>query len=132
MSAAAIRNSLSVDVEDYFQVSAFADHIDRATWDDIPRRVESNVDRLLDLLDRHDARATCLTLGWIADRHPQMVRRIAAAGHEVASHGYGHRRASDLEPEAFAADVRSSKHILEDIVGVPVVGYRAPSFSIGR
>ena len=132
VSATAMRNSLSIDVEDYFQVSAFAEHIDRADWDDIPRRVEANVDRLLDLLDRHDARATFFTLGWIAERHPQMVRRIATAGHEIASHGYGHRRATELDPEAFAADVRNSKHILEDLVGNPVAGYRAPSFSIGR
>ena len=125
------RNALSIDVEDYFQVSAFAGHIDRARWDDMPRRVERNVDRLLDLLEQHDARATFFTLGWIAERHPAMVRRISAAGHEIASHGYGHRRASELDADAFAADVSSAKRILEDLTSAPVHGYRAPSFSIG-
>jgi polysaccharide deacetylase family protein (PEP-CTERM system associated) len=132
MSSAGLRNALSIDVEDYFQVSAFAHHVDRAAWDEIPRRVERNVDRLLALLERHGAHATFFTLGWIAERHPQMVTRIAAAGHEVASHGYAHRRATELDPGAFADDVGRAKRILEDITGAPVNGYRAPSFSIGR
>jgi len=132
MTMLRIPNALSIDVEDYFQVSAFAGHIDRARWDDIPRRVERNVDRLLEVLERHGAHATFFTLGWIAERHPHMVTRIAAAGHEVASHGYSHRRATELDQDAFANDVRSAKNILEDITGASVSGYRAPSFSIGR
>jgi polysaccharide deacetylase family protein (PEP-CTERM system associated) len=132
MTGSGLRNALSIDVEDYFQVSAFALHIDRARWDDMPRRVERNVDRLLDLLERYGAHATFFTLGWIAERHPQMVRRIAAAGHEVASHGYAHRRATELDRDAFADDISKAKRILEDITGEPVDGYRAPSFSIGR
>jgi polysaccharide deacetylase family protein (PEP-CTERM system associated) len=130
--AAGVRNAMSIDVEDYFQVSAMAPYIRRDEWDTRECRVERNVDRILALLDQHDAKATFFTLGWIAERYPAMVRRIAAQGHEVASHGFGHQRASDLSPEAFGEDVRSAKHILEDLVGQPVLGYRAPSFSIGH
>ena len=126
-----ITNALSIDVEDWFQVSAFAPHIDRAQWDGLPCRVERNVDLLLDLLDRHRARATFFTLGWIAERHPAVVRRIVAQGHELASHGYGHQRASDQTPEAFAADLTLAREVLEQTGGVAVTGYRAPSFSVG-
>lgn len=125
-------NALTVDVEDYFQVSALAPHFSPDGWDGVPCRVESNVDRLLTLFAHHDARATFFTLGWVAERYPQLVRRIAAAGHEVASHGHGHQRASDQTPGAFLADIRLAKAILEDITGQPVAGYRAPSFSIDR
>ena len=128
--AGPIRNAMSVDVEDYFQVSAFAPHIRREDWDSLPCRVERNVDVILGLLDEAGARATFFTLGWIAERHPQVVRRIVDNGHELASHGYGHQRASDLAPAAFRADVIRAKRLLEDTGGVAVRGYRAPSFSI--
>lgn len=128
---AAITNALTIDVEDYFQVSAFAPHIDRSQWDTRECRVERNVHRMLDLLDRKHTKATFFTLGWVAERYPALVRRIVADGHELASHGYGHQRASDLSEAAFFEDVRSAKAILEDLSGTPVLGYRAPSFSIG-
>ena len=130
--AGTIRNAMSVDVEDYFQVSAFAPHIRREDWDSLPCRVERNVDVILGLLDAADARATFFTLGWIAERHPQVVRRIVDNGHELASHGYGHQRATELTPPAFRADITRAKRLLEDIGGVAVRGYRAPSFSISR
>lgn len=123
-------NALTVDVEDYFQVSAFAPHIDRADWDNRECRVERNIARILDLFDRHDAKATFFTLGWIAERYPGVVRDIVAAGHELASHGYGHQRANQLSPEAFYDDIASAKQILESLSGLEVKGYRAPSFSI--
>jgi polysaccharide deacetylase family protein (PEP-CTERM system associated) len=127
-----ITNAFTCDVEDYFQVSALAPHFPRDQWDSVPCRIERNVDRVLELLDGHGARGTFFTLGWIAERFPGLVRRIADAGHEVASHGYGHQRASALTPDAFSADIRLAKAILEDITGQGVTGYRAPSFSIGK
>ena len=127
-----ITNALTIDVEDYFQVSAFAPHIDRAEWDQRECRVERNVHRILDLLDRHETKATFFTLGWVAQRYPQLVKQIVARGHELASHGYGHERASDLTEQAFTEDIRSAKAILEDLAGHPILGYRAPSFSIGK
>ena len=130
--AGRIKNAMSIDVEDYFQVSAFAPHIRREDWDALPCRVERNVDMILGLLDEADAKATFFTLGWIAERYPQVVRRIVDNGHELASHGYGHQRASDLTPEAFRDDITRAKHILEDLGGVAIRGYRAPSFSINR
>jgi len=126
-----ITNALTIDVEDYFQVSAFAPYIDRAQWEHCECRVEGNVDRILALLERHGVHATFFTLGWVAQRYPQLVRRIVAGGHELASHGYGHARASDMTEAAFLDDIRSAKALLEDISGAAVVGYRAPSFSIG-
>ncbi|MEW6415612.1 MAG: XrtA system polysaccharide deacetylase [Pseudomonadota bacterium] len=132
MSGNPIRNAMSIDVEDYFQVSAFAPHIRREDWDRLPCRVERNVDVILGLLDEAGARATFFTLGWIAERYPQVVRRIVDNGHELASHGYGHQRASDLTPAQFRADITRAKSILEDRGGVAVRGYRAPSFSINR
>jgi polysaccharide deacetylase family protein (PEP-CTERM system associated) len=127
-----IRNAMTCDVEDYFQVSAFAPYIDRASWPTRECRVEANMERILALYERHGVRATFFTLGWIAERYPAMVRRIVAAGHELASHGYGHLRASDQSRSEFDNDIRSSKALLEDIGGQAVVGYRAPSFSIGH
>lgn len=127
-----IRNAMTCDVEDYFQVSAFAPYIDRASWPTRECRVEANVERILALFEHHGVHATFFTLGWIAERYPALVRRIATAGHEVASHGYGHLRASDQTPAEFEQDIRSSKALLEDITGQPVLGYRAPSFSIGH
>ena len=125
-------NAMSVDVEDYFQVSAFEGHIGRADWDHLPRRVEANVERILALFAEHDVRATFFTLGWIAERHPAMIRRLVDAGHELASHGYSHIRVTELDQRAFRADVARTKALLEDIGGVAVQGYRAPSYSIGR
>jgi len=129
---AVIRNAMSIDVEDYFQVSAFAPHIRREDWDSLPCRVERNIDVILGLLDEADTRATFFTLGWIAERYPQVVRRIVDNGHELASHGYGHQRASDLTPEQFRDDITRAKQLLEDLGGVAIRGYRAPSFSINR
>ena len=125
-------NALTIDVEDYFQVSAFAPFIGRDTWDGIPCRAEANVERILAMLAEHGAKATFFTLGWIAERHPSIVRAIVAEGHELASHGYGHQRASDLSPVEFTADIVRAKRLLEDIGGVAVRGYRAPSFSINH
>ena len=127
-----IANAMTIDVEDYFQVSAFSSVIRRGDWERFPRRVERNVDRILELLAQHDARATFFTLGWIAERHPQLVRRIVAAGHELASHGYAHQRVTDMTRDEFREDVIRTKSLLEDIGGIEVKGYRAPSFSIGK
>ena len=126
-----ITNALTIDVEDYFQVSAFAPYIRRDEWDRRECRVEHNVNRILDLLAQRATSATFFTLGWVAERYPAIVRRIVADGHELASHGYGHQRASDLDEPAFSEDVTRAKRILEDIAGTAVLGYRAPSFSIG-
>jgi len=127
-----LTNALTVDVEDYFQVSAMAPHIDRASWDSRPCRVERNVQRLLELFEQHDAHATFFTLGWVAERYPGLIREIVARGHELASHGYGHLRASEQSPQEFRQDLLRAKGVLEDTGGRPVVGYRAPSFSIGH
>jgi polysaccharide deacetylase family protein (PEP-CTERM system associated) len=125
-----IANAMTIDVEDYFQVEAFASTIGREDWDRLPRRVERNTERILDILAEAGAQATFFVLGWIAQRHPGLVQRIIADGHELASHGSDHIRVDQLSPEAFRADVRHSKHVLEDCGGVPVRGYRAPTFSI--
>jgi polysaccharide deacetylase family protein (PEP-CTERM system associated) len=127
-----IRNAMTCDVEDYFQVSAFAPYIDRASWPARECRVEANIDRILGVFAAGDVKATFFTLGWIAERYPEMVKRIVAEGHELASHGYGHLRASDQTRAEFDQDIRSSKALLEDLGGQAVVGYRAPSFSIGE
>ncbi|RZI84055.1 MAG: DUF3473 domain-containing protein [Rubrivivax sp.] len=126
------RNAMSIDVEDYFQVSAFAPYIRREDWNGLQCRVERNIDRILELLADKDVRATFFTLGWIAERFPQVVKAIVAGGHELASHGYGHERVSDLSPAGFLEDISSAKKLLEDLGGVAVSGYRAPSFSIGK
>jgi polysaccharide deacetylase family protein (PEP-CTERM system associated) len=127
-----IANALTIDVEDYFQVSAFAPHIERSAWDTTPCRIERNIDRILALLDERGAKATFFTLGWLAKRYPHIVRDIHAHGHEVASHGDAHLRASDQSPAQFDDDIRDAKKMLEDTAGVGVHGYRAPSFSIGQ
>jgi polysaccharide deacetylase family protein (PEP-CTERM system associated) len=129
--ATAIVNTMTIDVEDYFQVGAFADRIARDAWDAYPCRVERNIDVILGLLAGAGATATFFTLGWIAERYPAMVRRIADAGHELASHGFGHERATAQARDAFAADIRLAKAVLEDIAGHEVIGYRAPNFSVG-
>lgn len=131
MLAPPITNALTIDVEDYFQVSAFAPYIRRDDWDARECRVERNVARIMDMLAERDVKATFFTLGWIAERYPAMVRRIVDGGHELASHGYGHERASDLDHAAFSQDVERAKKLLEDLAGREVSGYRAPSFSIG-
>jgi polysaccharide deacetylase family protein (PEP-CTERM system associated) len=131
MSAPQIRNAMTIDVEDYFQVSAFAPHIPRDSWPTQSCRVEANIDRILTLLNEKSVKATFFTLGWIAERYPAMVRRLVDEGHELASHGYAHLRASDQSAAEFNDDITRSKALLEYIGGQPVLGYRAPSFSIG-
>jgi len=126
-----IRNAMTCDVEDYFQVSAFAPHISRDSWPSLSCRVEANIDRILALMDEGQVKGTFFTLGWIAERYPAMVKRIVDSGHELASHGYAHLRASDQSAEEFLDDITRSKALLEDIGGQKVLGYRAPSFSIG-
>ena len=132
MTVKATCNALTIDVEDYFQVSAFAPHIPRSEWPIRECRVERNVASILAMLDDHDTKATFFTLGWIAERYPGVVREIVANGHELASHGYGHERASDQTPDSFYADINVAKLLLEDLSGCEVRGYRAPSFSIGE
>jgi len=126
-----IRNAMTIDVEDYFQVSAFASHIPRDSWPSLSCRVEGNIDRILTLLDDNGVKATFFTLGWIAERYPIMVRLIVDNGHELASHGHNHLRVTDQSPDEFQDDITRSKKLLEDIGGQAVIGYRAPSFSIG-
>ena len=125
-----IVNGLSVDVEDWFQVGAFENVIARGEWDSIKTRVEDNVYRVIDLFAEADVSATFFTLGWVAKRHPNMIRRIADAGHELASHGYDHARVFTMDRAGFAEDIRKARNIIEDCSGVAVTGYRAPSFSI--
>lgn len=132
MAAAPITNALTIDVEDYFQVSAFAPYIARSEWNSRECRVERNIDCILDLLACHGTHATFFTLGWIAERYPALVREIVQQGHELASHGYGHERASEQSEAVFFADVHLAKLVLEDVAGDAVKGYRAPSFSIGQ
>ncbi|KEZ21208.1 Polysaccharide deactylase, PEP-CTERM locus subfamily [Sphingobium yanoikuyae] len=125
-----MHNALSVDVEDWFQVGAFERTIDRSDWEGLTHRVERNTDAVLDLFAQAGVTATFFTLGWVAERYPALMRRIADAGHEVASHGYDHARVFTFTPEQFRADLRKSRAILEDTSGQKVSGYRAPSFSI--
>jgi polysaccharide deacetylase family protein (PEP-CTERM system associated) len=125
-------NAMTIDVEDYFQVEDFASTIDRRDWEHLPTRVERNTDKILEILAETRTEATFFVLGWIARRHPVLVKRIVAAGHELASHGFDHTRVDRQSREAFRTDVHQSKGILEDLGGVPVIGYRAPTFSIGR
>jgi polysaccharide deacetylase family protein (PEP-CTERM system associated) len=124
------RNAMTVDVEDWFQVQAFAGTIDRADWDSLERRVEANTARILDMFAEAGVTATFFTLGWVAERHGALVRRIVADGHELASHGYFHRLAHEQTPQDFARDVGDARKRLEDTGGVRVQGYRAPTFSI--
>jgi polysaccharide deacetylase family protein (PEP-CTERM system associated) len=124
--------ALTVDVEDYFQVAAFDGCVSPADWEQFPQRAAENTRRLLDLFDQHGAKATFFVLGWIAERNPDLVREIDARGHEVASHGYCHAKADTMTAEAFYQDVLKAKLLLESIIHKPVIGYRAPSFSIGK
>ncbi len=125
-----IRNALTVDVEDYFHVSAFAQAIDRRDWDKWPLRVEKNTHRLLDLFDEYQVKATFFVLGWVAERQPGLVREIAVRGHEIACHGFSHQLVYNQSPEVFREETGRSKSLLEDIAQSPVRGYRAASYSI--
>ena len=127
-----VLNALSVDVEDWFHVGAFERTISRSSWDGLTHRVERNTDAVLALFAEAGVSATFFTLGWVAERYPALMRRVADAGHEVASHGYDHARVFTLSPEAFRADLRRSRALLEDASGQRVIGYRAPSFSIDQ
>lgn len=127
-----VKNALTIDVEDYFQVSVFKPYISRSSWDVQECRVEQNIDRILELLARKEIKATFFTLGWIAARYPGMIKRLAAQGHEIASHGFDHERVTDLSPGEFYSDIAASKQILENLTGVEIKGYRAPSFSINK
>jgi polysaccharide deacetylase family protein (PEP-CTERM system associated) len=124
-------NAMTVDVEDYFQVQAFAGCIERKDWDGFPRRVDRNTNQILDMFDAAGVKATFFTLGWVAERFPGLIRRIVADGHELASHGWDHTRVDQQDPEAFRADIRRTKVLLEDTGLVRVNGYRAATFSIG-
>jgi polysaccharide deacetylase family protein (PEP-CTERM system associated) len=129
-SSSVIVNAMSVDVEDYFQVSAFEKAVSRASWDTRESRVVGNTERLLQLFEQAGVKATFFVLGWVADRHPALVTTIASAGHEIASHGYHHQLVYALTPRQFREDVRAAKAALESATGSSVVGYRAPSFSL--
>jgi polysaccharide deacetylase family protein (PEP-CTERM system associated) len=122
--------AMSIDVEDWFQVQNLQAGIARDSWETQERRVERNTDRMLELMHEAGVRCTCFILGWIAERHPALIRRIAAEGHEIASHGWGHELVYDIGAERFRSDVRDSKRLLEDLTGRCVLGYRAPNFSI--
>lgn len=125
-------NGLSVDVEDWFHVGAFEDVIERGSWDSLSDRVEDNVLRILDMFAEADVKATFFTLGWVAQRHGGLLRRVAEAGHELASHGWDHARVFTLDRERFADDLARTRKVIEDAAGVAVTGYRAPSFSIDQ
>lgn len=125
-------NALSVDVEDWFQVGAFENTIRREDWDGLEHRVEANTDKVLALFEAGGVKATFFTLGWVAERYPALIRRIAEAGHEIASHGWDHARVFTLDADAFRADLARARKALEDASGQKVTGYRAPSFSIDR
>lgn len=130
-SPSPIVNAMTVDVEDYYQVSAFEGAVARRDWSTMESRVERNTERLLEMFATRGVRATFFVLGWVAERHPALVRRLAEAGHEIGSHGYDHTRVVNLDRAGFRADVTRTKALLEDASGVAVRGYRAPSFSIG-
>ena len=127
-----IVNALTVDVEDYYHVTAFEGQISRREWDRYPSRVGPNTHRVLDLLDRHEIRATFFTLGWVGRRFPALIRTIARAGHDIGCHSYWHRLVYRLTPDQFRKDLRLARHVLEDVVGESVSAYRAPSWSITR
>ena len=132
LAADASANAFTIDVEDYFQVEAFFGVIDRKNWDGYERRVEANIDRILEILSETGARATFFTLGWIAERHPRIIRQIVEMGHELASHGSDHYRADGQTRAEFFSDVKRAKVVLEQLGGCEVKGYRAPSFSVSR
>src|SRR5690242_11605860 len=123
-------NALTIDVEDYYHVSAFEAVVPFADWERYESRVEKNTHRLLDLLDAHTTKATFFVLGWVAERHPGLLRTLVARGHEVASHGYAHQRVYTQTPTQFRAETQRAKRLLEDTLGHPIRGYRAASYSI--
>jgi len=125
-----MRNALSVDVEDWFQVGAFEGVIDKGSWDGLIHRVERNTEAVMALFAEANVNATFFTLGWVANRYPALIRRIAEAGHEVASHGWDHERVFRMTPEQFESDLKHARAAIEDAAGQAVTGYRAPSFSI--
>ena len=125
-----IRNVFSVDVEEYFQVEAFSEYIEKNDWEKYPSRVEEQTKRLLDLLDGFQVQGTFFVLGWLAERYPALVKNIFDAGHEIASHGFNHKMVSKMTPEEFQKDIRRSKEVLEGITNTAIKGYRAPTFSI--
>ena len=125
-------NAMTVDVEEHFQVSAFADSVDRASWASQPTRVEANMSRLLELYEEAGVRTTCFVLGWVADRYPDLVRKIAAHGHEIGSHGWSHQLIYNQTEEQFRDELERSRKLLQDLSGQPVAGHRAASFSIDR
>ena len=125
-----IINAMTVDVEDYFHVSAFENTINKSDWNQLPLRVEQNTYRLLELFEKHGVKSTFFTLGWVAERCPNLIKAIVDQGHEIASHGFAHQRITEMTKESFIADVEKSKNILEQLSGTEVIGYRAPSFSI--
>ncbi|MGR6328235.1 XrtA system polysaccharide deacetylase [Sphingomonas sp. XXL09] len=127
-----VLNGLSVDVEEWFQVGAFERVIDKANWDSLGSRVEANTGAVLDLFAAAGVQATFFTLGWVAERHPRLIRRIVAAGHEIASHGWDHRRVFTMDAATFRDDLTRARVALEDAAGAAVTGYRAPSFSIDQ
>ncbi len=127
-----MRNAMSVDVEDYFQVSAFEPYIARKDWDLWPQRVVENTERILELFESFSVKATFFALGWVAERYPELMREIVAQGHELACHGYAHVRVDRQSPQEFRQDVLRAKGILEDSAGVEIKGYRAPSYSINQ
>jgi polysaccharide deacetylase family protein (PEP-CTERM system associated) len=130
MATPPVVNAMTVDVEDYFHVSVFDGLVPRHAWEDLESRVCANTDRLLEIFNDSHTRATFFVLGWVAERFPDLVPRIAAEGHEIASHGYGHRLVYDLSRREFREDIRRSKDVLESAIGKPVLGYRAPSYSV--
>ena len=125
-------NAISVDVEDYFQVAALAQSIRREDWDQLEHRVVANMDKVLQLFSEHGIKATFFMLSWLAERYPGIVNDIVEQGHELASHGYDHQKVTDLSPEQFRQDITRAKKTLEDLSGLPIRGYRAPSYSIGE
>jgi polysaccharide deacetylase family protein (PEP-CTERM system associated) len=127
-----MRNALTFDVEEYFHAEAFSGVLHPEEWPTLESRVVDSTGRVLDILDRHGVRATFFVLGWVAERHPRLVREIAGAGHEVGCHGHGHRMITRLTREEFAEDIRGAKAMLEDLTGQAVIGYRAPTFSVVR
>jgi polysaccharide deacetylase family protein (PEP-CTERM system associated) len=125
-------NAMTVDVEDYFQVSAFENVVDRADWDNIACRIPQNIEKILPLFERHNTRATFFTLGWVAERFPGLIRDIVAAGHEIASHGWSHVRVPNTNPDDFFSDIDRTRKLLQDVSGQAVNGYRAASYSVTK
>lgn len=131
LGSSAVVNAMTVDVEDYFQVSAFEPYIDKKNWQTLPSRVEINTRRILELFDSYEVRGTFFILGWVAQRYPDLVKKIVDGGHEVASHGWEHIRVNTQTPKEFRRDIERTRNLLEDIGGEAVKGYRAASYSIG-